>query len=135
MSCCLKLHLFDGSNNLHFFYDVQDKPAVVISTVLPTLICTTCRATPLVWLTATAPKWYLILTMLGVRCSVRLVRSPARWVRSSPLGIAGMCMTKRRGSFMPGWLGWQKYSIGGDGVDIHYVGYRFLPVHFDCKIK
>ena len=38
-------------------------------------------------------------------------------------------------SRMPGWLGWQKYSIAGDGVDIHYVGHRFLPVRFDYKIK
>ena len=36
---------------------------------------------------------------------------------------------------MPGWLGWQKYSIAGDGVDIHYVGHRFLSVRFDYKIK
>ena len=38
-------------------------------------------------------------------------------------------------SRMPGWMGWQKYSIYGDGVDIHYVGHRFLPVRFDYKIK
>lgn len=38
-------------------------------------------------------------------------------------------------SRMPGWLGWQKYSIAGDGVNIHYVGHRFLPVCFDYKIK
>ncbi|MEG2267836.1 MAG: RHS repeat-associated core domain-containing protein [Acinetobacter sp.] len=36
---------------------------------------------------------------------------------------------------MPGWLGWQKYSIRGDGVDIHYVGNRLLPIRFDYKIK
>ena len=38
-------------------------------------------------------------------------------------------------SRMPGWMGWQKYSIKGDGVDIHYVGHRFLPVRFDYKLK
>ncbi len=36
---------------------------------------------------------------------------------------------------MPGWMGWQKYAITGDGVDIHYVRHRFLPVRFDYKIK
>lgn len=36
---------------------------------------------------------------------------------------------------MPGWLGWQKYSITGDEVDIHYVGHRFLPTRFDYKLK
>ena len=38
-------------------------------------------------------------------------------------------------SRMPGWLGWQKFNIPGDGVDIHYVGHRFLPIKFDYKIK
>ena len=36
---------------------------------------------------------------------------------------------------MPGWLGWQKYSVYGDGVDIHYVGNKYIPALFDYKFK
>ena len=38
---------------------------------------------------------------------------------------------------MPGWLGWQKYQIyyPGTGVNIHYVGNRFIPIFFDFKFK
>ena len=37
---------------------------------------------------------------------------------------------------MPGWLGWQKYLVKPtDGVEIHYVGNRYLPIRFDYKFK
>ena len=40
-------------------------------------------------------------------------------------------------SRMPGWLGWQKYQqfFEGTGVEIHYVGNRFIPIYFDFKFK
>ena len=40
-----------------------------------------------------------------------------------------------RDSRMPAWMGWQKYSISGDGVDIHYVKHRVLQIRFDYKFK
>ena len=38
---------------------------------------------------------------------------------------------------MPGWLGWQKYQINypGTGINIHYVGNKFIPIFFDFKFK
>ena len=49
--------------------------------------------------------------------------------------FSGMLVPYLNDARMPGWLGWQKYSIKDDGVDIHYVGHCFLPVRFDYKIK
>ena len=50
------VHMTGGSNTLHFFYDGQNKPAVVLFKELLTPTCTTCRAMSSRWLTQTAAR-------------------------------------------------------------------------------
>ena len=48
---------------------------------------------------------------------------------------------KLKDSRVPTWLGWEKYYYETEGVQIHYIGNRFIPnwcpyaPRFDYKIK
>ena len=57
------------------FPDAEAAPGRwLCSMVLPMPTCTACRAASSRWLTAPAPKWYLILTALGASRLARRVR-------------------------------------------------------------
>ena len=51
------VHMTNGSNTLHFFYDVQNKPAVVLFNGTAYAYLKTCRATLSRWLTQMVAKW------------------------------------------------------------------------------
>ena len=79
------VHMTQGGNELHFFYDAQNRPAVVVYNGVPYAYVKSLQGD---------------ITMHGARRCGALVSWRRRWARCSRSGIAGMCLTRRRDSIM-----------------------------------
>ena len=87
-----------ASDELHFFYDAQNRPAVVVYNGVPYAYVKSLQGDIVAILdengNAVVSYGY---TMRGARRCGVLVSWRKRWARCSRLGIAGMCLMRRRG--------------------------------------
>ena len=89
------VHMTQGGNELHFFYDAQNRPAVVVYNGTAYAYVKSLQGDIVAILDENGNTVVSYGTMRGVRrCGVP-VSWRKRWARCSRLGIAGMCLMSK----------------------------------------
>ena len=90
------VHMTQSSNNLHFFYDAQNKPAVVVYNDIPYSYIKNLQGDIVAILDSTGTAVVNYVYDAWGR-PIRQVVWPEHWALCSPSGIAATSMTKKRG--------------------------------------
>ena len=107
------VHMTSGTDELHFFYDAQNRPAVVVYNGTAYAYVKNLQGDIVAILDEMAIQSSATATMRGARRCGAPVNWRKRWARCSRLGIAGMCLMRKRGCTISG-VG--TIIRGGDGL-------------------
>ena len=89
------VHMTSSSNTLHFFYDAQNKPAVVVFNGTAYAYLYNLQGDVIGLVDSNGAKMVSYTYDAWGKMLSKLVLSPARWVRSSPSGIVRMCSMRK----------------------------------------